>query len=74
LTLGQGAFFALGCYAMGMYLMRQIGDRGVYGNPELPDFIVFLNWTELTLYWAGCDNAFVMILFVFSGPGLLAFI
>ncbi len=44
LSLGHGAFFALGGYAMGMYLMRQIGDRGVYGNPELPDFMVFLNW------------------------------
>ncbi|MCB1803213.1 MAG: urea ABC transporter permease subunit UrtC, partial [Gammaproteobacteria bacterium] len=42
LSLGHAAFFALGGYAMGMYLMRQIGDRGVYGNPELPDFMVFL--------------------------------
>ena len=53
LSLGHGAFFALGGYAMGMYLMRQIGDRGVYGNPELPDFMVFLNWTELPWYWQG---------------------
>ena len=74
LSLGHGAFFALGGYAMGMYLMRQIGDRGVYGNPELPDFMVFLNWTELPWYWAGSDNAFLMILFVFAGPGLLAYI
>ena len=47
LSLGHGAFFALGGYAMGMYLMRQIGDRGVYGHPVLPDFMVFLNWEEL---------------------------
>ena len=47
LSLGHGAFFALGGYAMGMYLMRQIGARGVYANPELPDFMVFLNWSEL---------------------------
>ena len=47
LSLGHGAFFALGGYAMGMYLMRQIGDRGVYANPVLPDFMVFLNWPEL---------------------------
>lgn len=47
LSLGHSVFFALGGYAMGMYLMRQIGDRGVYGNPELPDFMVFLNWQEL---------------------------
>ncbi len=74
LSLGHGAFFALGGYAMGMYLMRQIGDRGVYGNPELPDFMVFLNWTELPWYWAGFDNAFFMILMVFIAPGLLAYI
>src|SRR6202790_1071004 len=51
LSLGHGAFFALGGYAMGMYLMRQIGTRGVYGNAELPDFMVFLNWKELPWYW-----------------------
>lgn len=74
LSLGHGAFFALGGYAMGMYLMRQIGDRGVYGNPELPDFMVFLNWTELPWYWAGSDNVLLMVLMVFAGPGLLAYI
>ena len=47
LSLGHGAFFALGGYAMGMYLMRQIGSRGVYGNPVLPDFMVFLNYKAL---------------------------
>ncbi len=74
LTLGHGAFFALGGYAIGMYLMRQVGDRGVYGNPDLPDFMVFLNWEQLPWYWLGFDwfaIAFVAMLFV---PGLLAFI
>ncbi|MBV8399114.1 MAG: urea ABC transporter permease subunit UrtC, partial [Acetobacteraceae bacterium] len=47
LSLGHAAFFALGGYAMGMYLMRQIGSRGVYGNAVLPDFMVFLNWRSL---------------------------
>ncbi len=73
LTLGHGAFFALGGYAMGMYLMRQIGARGVYGNPDLPDFMVFLNWSELPWFWSGFDMfpfAMLMVLFV---PGLLAF-
>jgi len=73
LTLGHGAFFALGGYAMGMYLMRQIGARGVYGNPDLPDFMVFLNWKELPWFWTGFDMfpfAMLMVLFV---PGLLAF-
>ena len=74
LSLGHGAFFALGGYAMGMYLMRQIGSRGVYGNPDLPDFMVFLNWKELPWYWTGFDVfpfAILMVLFV---PGLLAFV
>ena len=51
LSLGHGAFFALGGYAMGMYLMRQIGTRGVYVNLILPDFMVFLNWKELSIAW-----------------------
>ena len=56
LSLGHGAFFALGGYAMGMYLMRQIGARGVYGNPVLPDFMVFLNYKALPWYWLGFDH------------------
>src|SRR5260370_22262858 len=59
LSLGHGAFFALGGYAMGMYLMRQIGSRGVYGNPILPDFMVFLNYPKLPWYW----NGFYLFLF-----------
>ncbi len=56
LSLGHGAFFALGGYAMGMYLMRQIGPRGVYANPILPDFMVFLNWKELPITWWGFSS------------------
>ena len=74
LSLGHGAFFALGGYAMGMYLMRQIGDRGVYGNPDLPDFMVFLNWQELPWYWYGFDMFWFAMLMVMLIPGLLAFV
>ncbi len=74
LSLGHGAFFALGGYAMGMYLMRQIGDRGVYANPELPDFMVFLNWTELPWYWQGFDQFWFAMIMVLAAPGLLAFV
>ena len=56
LSLGHCAFFGLGGYMMGMHLMREIGDRGVYGNPILPDFMVFLNWQELPWFWNGFDN------------------
>lgn len=74
LSLGHGAFFALGGYAMGMYLMRQIGDRGVYGHPELPDFMVFLNWSELPWFWYGMDQFWFAMLMVLLVPGLLAFV
>ncbi len=74
LSLGHGAFFALGGYAMGMYLMRQIGARGVYGNPELPDFMVFLNWDALPWYWYGFDQFWFAMLMVVLAPGVLAFV
>ena len=74
LSLGHAAFFALGGYAMGMYLMRQIGDRGVYGNPELPDFMVFLNWQELPWFWYGMDQFWFAMIMVMVAPGLLAFV
>ncbi|MFL9824465.1 urea ABC transporter permease subunit UrtC [Rhodoplanes sp. SY1] len=74
LSLGHGAFFALGGYAMGMYLMRQIGGRGVYGNPLLPDFMVFLNWKELPLAWWGFSHFPYAMLMVLLVPGLLALV
>ncbi len=74
LSLGHGAFFALGGYAMGMYLMRQIGSRGVYGDPILPDFMVFLNWKELPWYWYGFDQFWFAAIMIVAVPGLLAFI
>ena len=73
LSLGHGAFFGLGGYAMGMHLMRQIGERGVYGHPVLPDFMVFLNWKELPWYWYGFDQFWFAALMVVLAPGLLAF-
>jgi urea transport system permease protein len=74
LSLGHGAFFALGGYAMGMYLMRQIGTRGVYANPILPDFMVFLNWPELPVYWYGFQYFAYAALMVFLVPGILALV
>jgi urea transport system permease protein len=74
LSLGHAAFFALGGYAMGMYLMRQIGSRGVYGNPILPDFMVFLNYKQLPWYWLGFDNPAFAILMALLIPGLLALV
>jgi len=73
LSLGQGLFFALGGYAFGMYLMRQIGREGVYQN-DLPDFMVFLDWKELPWYWAGSDSFLWAIFLVVAVPGLVAFV
>jgi urea transport system permease protein len=74
LSLGHGAFFALGGYAMGMYLMRMIGTRGVYANPILPDFMVFLNWHHLPVYWYGFDHFAYAALMIVAVPGALAFV
>ena len=74
LSLGHGAFFGLGGYAMGMYMMRQIGTRGVYGNADLPDFMVFLNWSELPWAWYGFDSFAFALLMVVLVPGALAFL
>ena len=50
---------------MGMYLMRQIGTRGVYGDPILPDFMVFLNWKSLPWFWYGFNHfAFALLMMV----------
>jgi urea transport system permease protein len=74
LSLGHGAFFALGGYAMGMYLMRQIGSRGVYGHPVLPDFMVFLSYKELPITWWGFHSFPYAMTMVLIAPGLLAFV
>jgi urea transport system permease protein len=74
LSLGHAAFFALGGYAMGMYLMREIGPRGVYGDPVLPDFMVFLNYKSLPWFWHGFDHFPLALAMVALIPGLLAFV
>ena len=74
LSLGHAAFFALGGYAMGMYLMRQIGPRGVYGDPILPDFMVFLNWHKLPWFWMGFDHFWFALAMMALVPGALAFV
>jgi urea transport system permease protein len=73
LSLGQGVFFALGGYAMGMYLMRAIGKDGVYRS-ELPDFMVFLDWKELPWYWRGFQSFPFALLMSLCVPGLLAWV
>jgi urea transport system permease protein len=73
LSLGQGLFFALGGYAMGMYLMRQIGRDGQY-KADLPDFMVFLDWKELPWHWWGSEHFLWAALLVLLVPGLVAFV
>ena len=73
LSLGHGVFFALGGYAMGMYLMRSIGREGVYQS-DLPDFMVFLDWKTYPWYWSFTDNFWYCALLVVLVPGVLAFV
>ncbi|MEM9757613.1 MAG: urea ABC transporter permease subunit UrtC [Pseudomonadota bacterium] len=74
LSLGHAAFFALGGYAIGMYLMRQIGARGVYGDPVLPDFMVFLDWQELPWFWWGFDSLPFALTMALLVPAALALV
>ena len=73
LSLGHGLFFALGGYAMGMYLMRQIGLDGNYKS-ELPDFMVFLDWKTLPWHWYFSDSFVATLLLIVLAPGLLALV
>ncbi|WP_374320371.1 urea ABC transporter permease subunit UrtC [Aquabacterium sp.] len=73
LSLGHGVFFALGGYAMGMYLMRQIGHDGSYGA-DIPDFMVFLDWKQVPWHWAWSQSFVGQMILVLLVPGLLAFV
>jgi urea transport system permease protein len=73
LSLGHGLFFALGGYAMGMYLMRQIGRDGNYKS-DLPDFMVFLDWKELPWHWTFSDSFVATLFLIVLVPGLVAFV
>ncbi len=73
LSLGHGLFFALGGYAFGMYLMRQIGRDGSYQS-DLPDFMVFLDWKELPWFWLGSDSFGWAAFLVLAVPAIVAFV
>jgi len=74
LSLGHAVFFALGGYAMGMYLMRQIGPRGVYGDPVLPDFMVFLNYKKLPWFWYGFNHFGLALSMMILVPAVLGLV
>ncbi|MGA7778328.1 MAG: urea ABC transporter permease subunit UrtC [Paraburkholderia sp.] len=73
LSLGHALFFALGGYAIGMYLMRAIGHDGVYQS-DLPDFMVFLNWHALPWYWEGTQHLWYALLLVVLVPAVIAWV
>jgi urea transport system permease protein len=73
LSLGHGLFFALGGYAFGMYLMREIGADGQY-RVNMPDFMVFLDWKEFPWQWWNSDQFWWCALLAGLVPGLLAFV
>jgi urea transport system permease protein len=73
LSLGHGVFFAIGGYAIGMYLMLSIGEQGVYRS-KLPDFMVFLDWKELPWFWRASDSFLFSCIAALAVPGLLAYV
>ncbi len=73
LSLGHGLFFALGGYAFGMYLMRQIGTDGSYGA-ALPDFMIFLDWKALPWFWLGSDSFGWAAFLALALPAVVAFV
>lgn len=68
LSLGHGAFFSLGGYAMGMYLMREANKQ------SLPNFMSFLEWQSYPWYWYGFDLFPFAAVMILLAPGALAFV
>jgi urea transport system permease protein len=73
LSLGQCLFFALGGYALGMYLMLKIGQLGQY-HSDLPDFMVFLGYDKLPAFWVPFQSFGFALLAVVLVPALLALV
>jgi urea transport system permease protein len=73
LCLGQCLFFSLGAYAFGMHLMLLIGEQGAYKS-VLPDFMVFLGYTELPSHWKPFYSFWFATWAVLWVPGLVALI
>lgn len=73
LSLGHGLFFALGGYAIGMYLMRQIGHEGKYGS-DLPDFMVFLDWHKMPWYWSGTQHLLYALVLMVAVPAVISWV
>ncbi len=73
LCLCQSLFFALGGYMIGMHLMLMIGERGAYKS-MLPDFMVFLGYTELPVHWEPFYSFWFATAAVLIVPGVVALI
>jgi len=73
LSLGQGIFFGLGAYCMGMHLMLSIGGEGVYQS-DLPDFMVWNQVKELPLFWKPFQSFGLSMAAIVGVPALFALI
>ncbi|MDC4223608.1 MAG: urea ABC transporter permease subunit UrtC [Candidatus Manganitrophus sp.] len=70
LSLCQAVFFGLGGYAMGMYLMLEIGsEQSKYGE-AIPDFMVWNQVKELPWFWKPFDHFGFAMLGVILIPAL----
>lgn len=68
LSLGQGVFFGLGGYGMGMYL-KLVASHG-----RLPDFMSWSGRTTLPWFWEFYKTAPEAILMIILVPSILAFV
>lgn len=71
LSLGQGIFFGLGAYVLGMYMLLQTGGQGAYGE-AIPDFMVWNRVTELPLFWKPYRSFAFALLSALALPALVA--
>jgi len=70
LSLCQAVFFGLGGYAIGMYLMLEIGsEQSKYGE-AIPDFMVWNQVKELPWFWKPFDHFGFAMLGVILIPAL----
>ncbi|MEV3904241.1 urea ABC transporter permease subunit UrtC [Mycobacterium sp. NPDC050551] len=70
LVLGQGVFFGLGGYMMGMHL--KIADAQIRGD-DVPDFMQIAGVRELPAYWAPfASPAFTLLAIVVVPTGIAA--
>lgn len=77
LSLGQGVFFGLGGYCMGMFLKLEASspeNTAIQSTPGIPDFMDWNQLTALPWWWEPFNSFAVTLIAVIVVPVLFAFI